>query len=327
MDADIPSIVDTKPVTVKVADEGMTPSVTDTDVETAGNMERPTVGQGVDDTLDADIQEVIPEDAGKKRKSMKRKHKKSTDVGESSKPKKKLSKEERKSKREMKAERRAKTAAEEAADADDDVPEGAKESVLEDVMPSVTQPTADDEWLPEHEPQGDNAKETQESNEEDIAVVITKKRKTTSKLKLNENRTRVENRRIPKNIASVSTANVSLNSEEEEARWRFVANHSIAVEKMLSEATKKNRNIMGILEGAGVMPTTATGGPYYSKLVREFIYNITEDINDHASANYHKETFRNFTFDFSPRIINEYFARANGVLRDITCNYLLLSKC
>ncbi|GAA0172406.1 hypothetical protein LIER_26242 [Lithospermum erythrorhizon] len=103
MDGDIPSVIDTEPVTVKAVDEGVTPTVTGTNDETAGNMERPTFGQDVDDTLNADIHEVIPED-------------------------------------------------DEVEAAEEDVPEEAEESVLEDAMPSVTQPTADNEWLSEHEP-------------------------------------------------------------------------------------------------------------------------------------------------------------------------------
>ncbi|GAA0172827.1 hypothetical protein LIER_26572 [Lithospermum erythrorhizon] len=210
------SHADTVTEGVEAADEGVTPSVTDTDAEIARNMERSTIGQGVDDTLGAGIQEVILEDAGRKKKSKKKKHKKSTNVGESSEPKRKLSKEERKAKRARKAERRAKSAAKEAADADDDVPEEAEETIPEDVIPSVVQPTVDDEWLPEHEPQGDNAdEEAKESEEEGIVVVITKRRKATSKLKLNENRTRVGNKRVSKNVVAVSTTNVALNSEEE----------------------------------------------------------------------------------------------------------------
>ncbi|GAA0174288.1 hypothetical protein LIER_27712 [Lithospermum erythrorhizon] len=155
MDANIPSVVDTELVIAKVADEGVTPSVTDTDAETVGHMERPTIGQGIDDTVDADIQEVIPDDFGQKKKSKKRKHKKSADVGESSLPKKKLSKEEGAAKKARKVERRARRVVQKAADveaAEDDVPEEAEESIPEQVRPSVVQPAIDDEWLLEHEP-------------------------------------------------------------------------------------------------------------------------------------------------------------------------------
>ncbi|GAA0173984.1 hypothetical protein LIER_27472 [Lithospermum erythrorhizon] len=81
---------------------------------------------------------------------------------------------------------------------------------------------------------------------------------------------------------------------------------------MMSKVTQKNSNIMGILEEAGVMSTVEAAGPYYPKLVQEFICNMSEDIDDIESPHYHKVTFRNRTFDFSPRLINDYFGRPNG---------------
>ncbi|GAA0155797.1 hypothetical protein LIER_38155 [Lithospermum erythrorhizon] len=116
MDTDIPSVVDIEPVTTKAADEGVIPSVTNKDTETAGNIEKPSIGRGVDDTMDADIQE------------------------------KKLSKEERAVKKSRKVEMRARRAAQEAAEE-------------EEVVPPITQLAVDDEWLPEHEPQGGDAQE------------------------------------------------------------------------------------------------------------------------------------------------------------------------
>ncbi|GAA0140517.1 hypothetical protein LIER_01847 [Lithospermum erythrorhizon] len=187
-----------------------------------GDLLRPSVDDSIKDTvaegMDADIPSVFDmelvtdksdlEDDGPKKKSKKRKHKKSANAGESSEAKRKLSKEERKAKRARRAERIARR----AADADDDVHEEAEDHEQEQEVPYVVQPTADDEWLPEHEPQGDNA-------DEEAQDVITKRRKTTSKLKLNENRTKVGNKRVPKNVAEVSTANVALNYEEEQAKW------------------------------------------------------------------------------------------------------------
>ncbi|GAA0150636.1 hypothetical protein LIER_37151 [Lithospermum erythrorhizon] len=164
MDADIPSVVDPDHVITKAADEGVTPSVNDTDAETAGNMERPTGEQGVDDTMDTDIQEVIHEDTGQK-KSKKRKHQKNTDVGKSSKPKKKLSKEERATKKARKVERRARRVAQEDVDVDDDVHEEVEDRIQKHEVPPIMHTTIDDDWLPEHELQGDNAEETQESDE------------------------------------------------------------------------------------------------------------------------------------------------------------------
>ncbi|GAA0171432.1 hypothetical protein LIER_41159 [Lithospermum erythrorhizon] len=76
----------------------------------------------------------------------------------------------------------------EAVDAEDDVLE-AEESVPEEV-----------------------------SYEEDVASVMSKRRKAKGNLRMNENRTSVGNKRVPKNVVAVSTANMALNSEEEEVR-------------------------------------------------------------------------------------------------------------
>ncbi|GAA0163971.1 hypothetical protein LIER_19714 [Lithospermum erythrorhizon] len=186
------------------------------------------------------------------------------------------SKEERAAKRARRVERKVKRATEEAVE--DDVQEIAEE---------------------------------QRSDEEDIDAIIIKRRKVKGKLKIDENRSRVGNKRIPKNVAVVSTENVALNSEEEEAKWRFVASRRIAAERMLSEVTKKNAYIMGILEDAEVMPIVETVGPYFPKLVREFICSMIDDINEPESIHFQKVTLRNCTIDFSPSLINAYYGQAN----------------
>ncbi|GAA0186770.1 hypothetical protein LIER_34058 [Lithospermum erythrorhizon] len=140
--------------------------------------------------------------------------------------------------------------AEKAIDAD--VHEEADDHVLEEEVALVIQQTVSDEWFSKHEKQDGNVQEeAQESDEGDVVAVIRKRKKATGKLKLNENRTKVRNKRVSKNVVVVSTTNVSLNSEKEEAKCRFVGNNKVVAEKMLSEVTKKNANIIGILEGAG----------------------------------------------------------------------------
>ncbi|GAA0167472.1 hypothetical protein LIER_22399 [Lithospermum erythrorhizon] len=191
---------------------------------------------------------------------------------------------ERAAKHARKTERRARKVAEKAGDAD--VHEEADDHVPEEEVPLVVQPTISDEWLPEHEQGGNSEEEAQESDEEDVVAVISRRRKATGKLKLNENRTQVGNKRVPNNVAAVSTGNVVLNSEEEEAKWRFVANKRVAPKKILSEVIKKNSRIIGILEGIGVIPIVDTVGPYYPKLVKEFVCNMAEDIDDPTSPNF-----------------------------------------
>ncbi|GAA0166048.1 hypothetical protein LIER_21296 [Lithospermum erythrorhizon] len=226
--------------------EGMAfyvPSSTGTEDVTAGNDDNVTP-RIFDTGIDA---ADLPEERTGKTNLNKRKHKTGADAGEPFEPKKKLSKEERAAKRVERKARKADEKIVEEKAADDDVHE-----MVEDQVPLKSEPRAD-------------------SDEEDVSVVISRRRKGKGKLKLNENKTRVGNKRIPKNVAEIFTTNVALNSKEEEAKWKFVVSRRIAVERILFEVTKKNADIMGILEDTGVMPTVETVGPYYPKLVREFI--------------------------------------------------------
>ncbi|GAA0144651.1 hypothetical protein LIER_35979 [Lithospermum erythrorhizon] len=172
--------------------------------------------------------------------------------------------------------------------------------VVEEQVPPVDQPTVSNEWLPEQEQPGDEV--VQDYDDEDIAAIISRRRKAKRKLKIIENRSKVGNKRIPKNVAAVSTGNVALNFEEEEAKWKFVASRRIAAERMLSEVTKKNTDMMDILADVGVRP----------KLVGEFICNMTYDIDEPESTHFQKVTLRNRTVEFCPSIINAYYGRANA---------------
>ncbi|GAA0155176.1 hypothetical protein LIER_12961 [Lithospermum erythrorhizon] len=134
---------------------------------------------------------------------------------------------------------------------------------------------------------------------------------------MNDTRTRVNNKRIPKNVAHVSTVGIALNSKDEEARWKFIYNRRLAPERVLSDVTKRNMVIMNIIKEAGILSVVENVGPYWPKLVREFICNLPRDVNDPKSNNYHKVTLRNFLFNFSPDLINKAYGRTNeGDTRD-----------
>ncbi|GAA0138601.1 hypothetical protein LIER_34959 [Lithospermum erythrorhizon] len=73
--------------------------------------------------------------------------------------------------------------------------------------------------------------------------------------------------------------------------------------------------VVGLLEhsvASSAADSVGKVGPYLPKVVSEFIYNMTDDVEDPESENYQKVTFRKCTVDFSPSTINAYYARANG---------------
>ncbi|GAA0172164.1 hypothetical protein LIER_26043 [Lithospermum erythrorhizon] len=281
--ADIPSDVGTDDLTTRHAKDDVTQSATDTDVDVANLLEemaKPAIGEGVDNTMNADIEDMrILEDVGHEKEKVKENET-----------------------QEWRAERKARKAAEKVVE----------KEVVEEQVPVDVRPIGSDIWNPADEQPGDGNDETDHRfDDEDVAAVMSRRRKAKSKLKINENRTRVGNKRVSKNIDYVSTNNVVLNTNKEKAKWKFLANGRIAAERMLSEATKKNANIMGILEDAGVMPTIKIVGPYYPKIVRELICNMRNDIDDPKRPNIQKVTLRNYTIDFSLSIINGYYAKAN----------------
>ncbi|GAA0163473.1 hypothetical protein LIER_43647 [Lithospermum erythrorhizon] len=152
--------------------------------------------------------------------------------------------------------------------------------------------------------------EAPDSEREDI-IKILKKRRELGKLKINDTRTRVNNKRIPKNVAPVSTDGIALNSKDEEARWKFIYNRRLAPERVLSDVTKRNKTIMKIINEAGMESVVNNVGPHWPKLVREFICNLPRDVDDPESDNYHKVTLRNLVFNFSPDLINQAYGRTN----------------
>ncbi|GAA0139796.1 hypothetical protein LIER_35136 [Lithospermum erythrorhizon] len=160
--------------------------------------------------------------------SKRRKHKAGVEnnvvegVGEPFAPKKKLSQEANTAKRarivEWKTRKAARRTLKEHYDDNQTyVLERGEEQMDEKQMPTNIRPTISSSWNPADENQG--------SNDEDVAVVISKRRKATEKLKMDGNRTSVENKRIFKNIVSVPTDGVSINDDKAKAIEATVADH------------------------------------------------------------------------------------------------------
>ncbi|GAA0161094.1 hypothetical protein LIER_17493 [Lithospermum erythrorhizon] len=154
----------------------------------------------------------------------------------------------------------------------------AEDQTPEEQVHVTVRPTAFGSSNPADEQQGDEV--VHDSKDEDVAVVISRRRKAKGKLKINENRSRVGNKRIPKNVVVVSTENVALNSEEEKGKWKFVASRRIAVERMLSQVTKKNADSMGThvanipLRAIETRSGLSTGSDETSRFIRDEIKHL-----------------------------------------------------
>ncbi|GAA0151704.1 hypothetical protein LIER_10365 [Lithospermum erythrorhizon] len=117
-----------------------------------------------------------------------------------------------------------------------------------------------------------------ESEEEDADEILRKRSK--GKLKINDNRNRVNTRRIAKDVPDVPFEGVDFNSEEHEARWKFICARNILPERYMSDITYNNQTYIDILEGACMLVVLADIGPYWPKMVKEFVCNVSADIVD-----------------------------------------------
>ncbi|GAA0163766.1 hypothetical protein LIER_19555 [Lithospermum erythrorhizon] len=102
-----------------------------------------------------------------------------------------------------------------------------------------------------------------ESDEEGDAKALREMSK--DKMKINDNRNRINNRRIAKDV-----------EEEHLAR------------EVLSEVTYNNQTYIDILQDAGLLGILSEIGSHWPQLVREFVCNVFEEIVDLASSMFHK---------------------------------------
>ncbi|GAA0165516.1 hypothetical protein LIER_20901 [Lithospermum erythrorhizon] len=102
------------------------------------------------------------------------------------------------------------------------------------------------------------------------------RRKSKGKLKVNDDRNRINNRRIAKGVEDMN----------------------ILLERYLSKESRMQA-IGGDI------------GPYWPSIVREFICNLSEDVTDPYSPMFHKVKLRGQVFEFSPVMINRHYGRGN----------------
>jgi hypothetical protein len=99
--------------------------------------------------------------------------------------------------------------------------------------------------------------------------------------------------------------NISFHFIESAQKWKFVANRRLALERELSDEALEQKEIIALIEKAGLMKTVSGIGDCYEKLVKEFLVNIPEDCDNPLSKEHHKVYVRGKCVMFSPAIINK----------------------
>ncbi|KAK2392363.1 hypothetical protein QL285_065733 [Trifolium repens] len=111
---------------------------------------------------------------------------------------------------------------------------------------------------------------------------------------------------IPQNVPDIPMDNISFHFIESAQKWKFVANRRLALERELSAEALEQKEVIALIEKAGLMKTVSGIGECYEKLVKEFLVNIPEDCDNPLSKEHHKVYVRGKCVHFSPAIINKF---------------------
>ncbi|XP_050920360.1 uncharacterized protein LOC127137995 [Lathyrus oleraceus] len=120
---------------------------------------------------------------------------------------------------------------------------------------------------------------------------------------------RVRTRREKKNVAQ---------------RWKYVYQKRLALEMELAQNVLDCKDIMDLIQEAGLMKTVTQFSKCYEMLVKEFIVNLSEECADGKSKEFRKVYVRDKCVNFFPSVINKYLGRPDEAQPELEVRKLSL---
>ncbi|XP_058733024.1 uncharacterized protein LOC131604611 [Vicia villosa] len=133
--------------------------------------------------------------------------------------------------------------------------------------------------------------------EVNVPDIPSRKKPTTSKLAA----------RIPK----VPIDNVSFHYASSVSTWKYILQKRLAVERELAPNALENKEVLELIQEAGLLKTVCNLPKCYEKLVKEFVVNLSQDCGNSRSADYRKVFVRGKCVSFSPSVINKFLGRTD----------------
>ncbi|XP_050918348.1 uncharacterized protein LOC127135750 [Lathyrus oleraceus] len=112
-------------------------------------------------------------------------------------------------------------------------------------------------------------------------------------------------------VPAVHLDNISFHLEDEAAKWKYVIQRRVAMERELGKDDADVKEVMDPIQAAGLLKVVARFSQCYKGLVKEFIVNITEDIFDKNNKEFCKVYVRGKCITFSLTVINNFLGRNN----------------
>ena len=136
-------------------------------------------------------------------------------------------------------------------------------------------------------------------------------------------------RKSPVKVIDVHLDNISFHLEDGAAKWKFVIQRRVAVERELGKDVVEVKEVMDLIKSAGLMKIVSGLSQCFEGLVKEFVVNIPEGIVDKNNKEFCKVFVRGKCVKFSPTVINKFLGRGtkgageleatdNEVYREIT---------
>ncbi|XP_058760379.1 uncharacterized protein LOC131633707 [Vicia villosa] len=139
--------------------------------------------------------------------------------------------------------------------------------------------------------------ESESDVEGDVPNIPSMKTPTTSKLAAS--------------IPEIPIDNVSFHYASSSSRWKYVLQKRLAVERELAPNALENKEILELIQEAGLLKTVCNLPKCYERLVKEFVVNLTEYCGNIKSVDFRKVFVRGKCVSFSPYVINNFLARTN----------------
>ncbi|XP_058774496.1 uncharacterized protein LOC131648786 [Vicia villosa] len=140
-----------------------------------------------------------------------------------------------------------------------------------------------------------------EESESDVEVHVhdtpLKKKPTTCKLSAS--------------VPEVPIDNVSFHFAASANRWKFVYQKRLALERKLAQNARDCKDIMDLIDAAGLIKIVVHLSKCYEMLVKEFIVNLSEECADKRSKEFRKVFVRGKCVNFSSTVINNLLGRSD----------------
>ncbi|XP_058784396.1 uncharacterized protein LOC131659189 [Vicia villosa] len=117
--------------------------------------------------------------------------------------------------------------------------------------------------------------------------------------------------KLAASIPEVPIDNVSFHYASSASRWKYVFQKRLDVERELAPNALEKKEVLELIQEAGLLKTVCNLPKCYEKLVKEFVVKLSEDCGNSRSVDFRIVFVRGKCVSFSPSVINKFLERTD----------------